>query len=333
MSDSAREQLLGHLLGALESDEQAEIETQLGSDPECRKELALLRRQLAPLAALKHDFAPPAGLAERTCLLVEEHRAKPAPATSTGRLRPEVAPPSWVNRMSRLDIIMATLVATAAVMLVLPYVHDSRAHARLNACTENLRDLGVALNQYSQTNQGYFPKVPANGSLAAAGIYAPMLADKGLLTDVNRVVCPDSDLASRVNGFRVPTYGELKLAPHTTVVGYKPTMGGSYGYNLGYVRNGEVEATKNLYRDNFAIMSDAPNLKTPNFQSANHGGRGQNVLFESGAVRFLHDTKTPGTNDNIFTNNAGRMAAGLNSHDSVLGASSSAPIVMTNSVK
>src|SRR5512145_1353057 len=102
MSDSVREQLLGHLLGALESDEQAEIEAQLGSDPECRKELALLRKQLEPLAALKHDFTPPAGLAERTCLLVEQHRAKPAPATATVRLRPEVAPPSWVNRMSRL---------------------------------------------------------------------------------------------------------------------------------------------------------------------------------------------------------------------------------------
>jgi hypothetical protein len=333
MSDSAREQLLGHLLGALESDEQADIEAQLGNDPECRKELALLRKQLEPLAALKQDFAPPEGLAERACLLVEQHRAKPAPAPSTGGLRPEVSPPCRRNRMSRLDVIMATLVASAAVMLILPAIQNSRAHARLNACTDNLRDLGVALNQYSQTNQGYFPKVPANGNLAAAGIYAPILADKGLLTDVRRVVCPDSDLASRVNGFRVPTYGELKLAPPTTVVGYKPTMGGSYGYNLGYVNNGEVVATKNHYRDNFAIMSDAPSLNTPNFQSANHGGRGQNVLFESGAVRFLQDTKIPGSNDDIFTNNAGRMAAGLDSHDSVLGASSTAPVIFTNSSK
>jgi hypothetical protein len=329
MSDSAREQLLGHLLGALESDEQAEIETRLGSDPECRKELALLRRQLAPLAVLKHDFAPPPGLTERTCRYVAEYRAAPTPAK--GRLRPEVAPPSWISRMSWLDITMATVVAAAACLLIFPAIQSSRFNSHRALCADNLRELGGALHQYSQSHQGYFPAVPGQGKLAAAGIYAPVLAQNGLLTEVNRIVCPDSSLAAQMNGFRVPTYGELELTPPAKMVDYRSTMGGSYGYNLGYTRNGECQPTKNLYRDNFAIMSDAPNSNASNLQSVNHGGRGQNVLFENGAVQFLTTTQPLGSNDDIFTNDDGQVAAGLNPNDSVLGSSSTAPITFVNS--
>ena len=108
-------------------------------------------------------------------------------------------------------------------------------------------------------------------------------------------------------------------------------MGGSYGYNLGYVRNGKYQATKNLYRDNFAIMSDSPNPNAPNLQSSNHGGRGQNVLFENGSVQFLTSTKALGSNDDIFTNDDGHVAAGLNPNDSVIGSSSAAPITFVNS--
>jgi hypothetical protein len=329
MSDSVREQLLGHLLGALESDEQAEMEARLGSDPECRKELALLRRQLAPLAVLEKDFPPPPGLAERTCRLVAEHRAAPTPAK--GRLRPEVAPPSWISRMSWLDITMATVVAAAACLLIFPAIQSSRFNAQRALCADNLRELGTSLNQYSQLHQGYFPAVPSQGKLAAAGIYAPVLAQNGLLREVNRIVCPNSSLAAKMDNFRVPTYGELELTPPDKMVDYRSTMGGSYGYNLGYVRNGVCQPTKNLYRDNFAIMSDAPNLNTSNLQSTNHGGRGQNVLFEGGGVQFLTNTKPVGSSDDIFTNDSGQVAAGLNPNDSVLGSSSTAPITLVNS--
>jgi hypothetical protein len=329
MSDSVKEQLLGHLLGVLEDEERTEVEAQLGSDPECRKELALLRKQLEPLAALRQDFQPPPGLAERTCRLVAQHRAAPTPAK--GRLRPEVAPPSWVGRMSRLDMTMAATVLVAAGLLIFPAIQHSRFRAHLAACQDNLRELGTSLNQYSQTHGGYFPRVPTQGNLAAAGIYAPVLAQNGLLTEVNRVVCPESNLAARMQGFRVPTYGELQLAPPAKIVDLRPTMGGSYGYNLGYMRNNEYQPTKNLYRDNFAIMSDAPNPNAVHLQSANHGGRGQNVLFENGNVQFLTTTTPLGSNDDIFTNDDGQVAAGRSANDAVLGGSSTAPITFVNS--
>ena len=326
MIDSERELLLGHLLGALDEEENAALDTRLESDPEYRKELILLRRRLEPLAAFRTDFDPPAGLAERTCRFVSSHIPSPAGSETSKRLRPEVSPPSWISRMTKLDMAMAALVAVAATLLIFPAIANSRFSARRAACQDNLRELGSALSQYSQANGGYFPSVPTQGKLATAGIYAPVLFQNNLITDVNRVVCPDSRLAAQRNGFRIPTYNELELTSPAKIVDLKPTLGGSYGYNLGYTRDGLYHPTRNLNRDNFAVMSDSPSDR-PEHQSENHGGWGQNVLFENGSVKFLTVSKPEGSNDDIFTNDAGQVAAGLQQNDSVVGASQTAPII------
>ena len=326
MTDSEREQLIGHLLGALEDDEQTALETQLENDPECRKELVLLRRRLSALDALKVDYDPPPGLAERTCRFVEANIPKPAASETSKKLRPEYAPPGWIHRMTKLDMAMAATVLVAATMLIFPAIQNSRMAARRAACQDNLRDLGGALTQYSNTNGGYFPSVPSQGKLASAGIYAPVLYQNKLITDKNRVVCPDSTLAAKRNSFRIPTYNELELAPTAQVVDLRPTLGGSYGYNLGYTRDGMYYPTRNLHRDNFAIMSDAPSDR-PDHQSENHGGVGQNVLYEGGGVKFVTSSKPEGAIDDIFANNAGQVAAGLNQNDAVIGASKASPII------
>ncbi len=330
MTDPEREQLLGSLLGALDEDEQAALDAQLENDAEYRKELALLRRRLEPLAALRVNYDPPPGLAERTCRFVAAHLASPAPAckkaqspgcpAQLGRAHDEIGHGHGGHR------------AVAAALLIFPAVANSRFSARCAACQDNLHELGTALAQYSQTNGGYFPAVPTQGKLATAGIYAPVLFQNKLINDVSRFVCPDSRLAAQRNSFRIPTYSELELAPSSKVVDLRPTLGGSYGYNLGYTRDGSYYPTKNLYRDNFAIMSDSPSDR-PDHQSENHGGLGQNVLFENGSVKFLTQSKPEGSNDDIFTNDAGLVAAGLQQNDSVVGASQTAPIIYVNRSK
>ena len=54
------------------------------------------------------------------------------------------------------------------------------------------------------------------------------------------------------------------------------------------------------------------------------------MLFENGSVQFLTTSKSPGSQDDIFTNDDGKVAAGLNPNDSVLGSSSTAPITFVN---
>jgi hypothetical protein len=324
MTDSERELLLGRLLGALEEEENELLDARLATDPEYRKELVLMHRLLEPLDRRRVEFAPPPGLAQRTCQMVFEHTSRPLSLENGKKLRPQITPPSWTGRMTKLDMVMAATVLVAATMLIFPAISNSRFSARRAACQDNLRDLGGALTKYSQAKDGYFPVIPTRGKLATAGIYAPMLFQNNLITDVSRVVCPDSTLAANRNSFTIPTYKELEIAPQSKIVDLRPTLGGSYGYNLGYTRDGNYYPTKNLGRDNFAIMSDSPSDK-PEHRSDNHGGMGQNVLFEGGNVRFLTSTKPDGSGDDIFANDDGQVAAGLHRNDSVIGSSQASP--------
>ena len=49
----------------------------------------------------------------------------------------------------------------------------------------------------------------------------------------------------------------------------------------------------------------------PTPQSANHGGSGQNALFEDGHVEFLRTSRPAGRVDDIFANDDNLVAAGV----------------------
>ena len=213
-----------------------------------------------------------------------------------------------------------------AAALTLPAIQSSRFHARLSACRDNLRELGVSLAGYSRANHDYFPRVPVEGKLASAGIYAPTLLHEGFLTEARRVCCPDSPLAD-AGPAHVPTLAELQASAPEQAARLRQQMGGSYGYCIGYVDHGVLCPTKNLNRPGFAILADAPREERSDRQSANHGGRGQNALFEDGHVEFLATSRPAGRIDDIFANDDNLVAAGMHRDDSVIASSGVAPIV------
>ena len=65
-------------------------------------------------------------------------------------------------------------------------------------------------------------------------------------------------------------------------------------------------------------------------QSANHGGRGQNVLFESGRVGFVTSPRSTARSDHFFLNDDGQVAAGTHAEDSVIGSSHTGPLPTSN---
>ena len=77
MSDPARDQLLGYLLGALDDAEQELVAERLENVGELRRDLAVLSRALAPLDAVRRDYSPPPDLAARTCRLVVSYPPRP----------------------------------------------------------------------------------------------------------------------------------------------------------------------------------------------------------------------------------------------------------------
>ena len=328
MSD--RKQLMDYLLGALGDSETDYVHARLRHDPVYRQELEIARRQVQLLRAARPDFTPPTGLARRTCEFVFAHaRRLQAQMAKRWAMTPHPAIPSWVGRVRWLDVAVTAMILVMATLVIMPAIQASRIRARLMACQDNLRQMGLALTGYSQKHQDCFPEVPSQGKLAGAGAYAPMLMQEGFLTEPQRFVCPDSPMASQ-KGFHVPTVEELQAACDQDSARLRQQMGGSYGYCLGHLERGVYVPTKNLSRPHFALIADAPAGSAADRQSINHGGRGQNVLFEDGHVEFMPNTQPSPGSDDIFANDNHLVSAGVHAGDSVIGGSDTLPIINVN---
>jgi hypothetical protein len=229
------------------------------------------------------------------------------------------------NRWTFADFAVAAGVLVAATMVFFPAVNHSRYMARLTACSDNLRSLGLALGLYSSLHQETFPDLPTVGPLATAGAYAPRLREVGLLSNPRTVICPESALAENSSNFQIPTIAELHAAEGEQLSKLQNTMGGSYGYNLGYRSQRGYEPTRNLHRSNFALMADAPRTGPAGRPVGPHGAASENVLFEDGRVRFLTTSNAHGHEDNIYLNDHGQIAPGLHRDDAVIAPSWARP--------
>ena len=331
-----REDLLGYLLNALDESERRRVFETLQEDPQLRQELEALRLELRPLDATNENFEPPEMLAELTCDLVAGYAAEhplvvPAKSPSSGARsgwrgsaeEPWTASRAW----SAADAIVVAGVLLAAAFLFLPAIAGSRYRSQIAACGENLRSLGVALAGYSEHNQGFFPSIPLTGNRAAAGIYAIILNEGGYLDNPRVVVCPGSRLAMHRADFRIPSMDELDRAEGRELCGLQRTMGGSYGYTLGNIADGFYKTPRNLFRRNFALVADSPSMHLPKLQSDNHGGRGQNILFEDLHIEFLQSTQRPAFGDDFFRNRHGFVEAGVDEGDCVVVPSYARPLL------
>jgi len=323
-----RDDLVGYLLDALEPDEKVAIEAQLSRDPALQQDLEMLRRKLQLFEVDRAHYLPPAGLAERTCEFVNS-RIEVA-------LTPATPPPA---RWRLVDFAVAAAIFLAASVLFLPALHQSRLAAGVTGCQNNLRELGRSLAQFANVNGGHFPSLVHGDGQFPAGVYATKLSDNGLLGDASTVICPSSAQAAQVGQFRLPALDEIQNASRDRQTELFRSMGGSYGYNLGYLVDGRYHPTKNLQRPTFALMADAPDSEVrgatapargsampASLSSLNHGRKGQNVLFEDGHVEFLQGCNAEGCPDNIFLNDRGQPTAGVHANDAVIGPSHAHPL-------
>jgi hypothetical protein len=320
-----RDQLIGYLLDALEPAERAAVERKICEDASLRSELRLLQRTLTGLDADRGCYDPPEGLAAQTLELVAERASR---EVASVRMSPDRSPPSRRSHWSLIDLMICAGVLIAASLVFIPAVNQSRQSARVTSCQNNLRKIGVALASYSEQHNRYFPQVPTHGPLAVAGVYAHTLIHGGFLDDPNLVICPASALADDAKTFKVPTYSELQEAPAPKLAELHRSMGGSYGYTLGYVSKGRYRSTKNLGRSTFALVADSPICAPANkVVSENHVGMGQNVLFEDGHVETLACRTPHGCGDDIFLNDQGEVSAGMHRDDAVIAPSPAKPII------
>ena len=344
MDDRDPRQLIGYLLEALEDSERESLEVQLKHDPRLREELAQWDRAIQPLEADRDNLPSPSGLAERTCCWVASYANSPCIQTEEGlpdRALPLELQPKAMNAVTELsaqgggfswlDVGIAVTTVVVGCLVLLPAIQRSRSGAQLTACQNNLQQIARSLDQYSQIHDRYFPYVPETGKLAVAGSYAARLESSGLLDDPRWVLCPSAPVA-RGTDFQVPTVNQVVTTPEgPELVRLQETMGGDFGYSFGHTREGRYRGTRNLARPFFALMADSPDRNRPDRQSANHGGRGQNVLFEDFHVKFLTVPRWEKPADNFFLNDTGVVGPGMHRNDAVIGSSGSTPFVLTGS--
>jgi hypothetical protein len=340
-----QEQLVGYLLGALDEQEHREVEQLVAHDPHWAAACARLERTLLPLAEDDEQFAPPPRLATLTVAFVAAQAEKASlqqEITYQAKLvdgQPQVERPTPASlsnsfyeansrsaRFSLADVIVAACICAAAAVLFVPAIANSRQQAAILSCQNNLRQLSTALVGYSRRNYGQFPFVPLGSKLGVSGVYAPVLKEAGLVEDDKVFVCAGSPLAGQ--NFSVPTKAEVLAAEDQQLSTLQRKLGGSYGYAFGYVDDrGEYQPNIDRSRPRFALLADAPSLHLANRQSANHGGRGQNVLFEDGHVDYLTNCRMSDCTDDVFHSDRGYVEAGRHFGDSVIGHSADRPVI------
>ena len=300
MTDPMHQQLLGHLLGALDDDEQHVLDERLEHDEEFCSALLQWRRRLAPLESMRPDYEPPPGLAERTCRYVAAYPpiSDEAPSQgSTGKMSDSPAPPGWIASVGWPDAAVVILLLAIAVFLVFPAIENSRFESRVASCQEGLRQLGLVLMQYSDQQPTELAGLADNGRLTPAGLFAI-----GRLRDgcVQRTVCPNAWLAAQgipcMMCDETRSENATRLGPGLAYVAGaevpakfppQPRSRGADSW-LGTWRNGTTDGWRpSRLSAEVPLLADAPSADLPGQNYPSHGGRGRNILFQDGHGEFL----------------------------------------------
>ena len=327
-----RPDLVGYLFDSLDEKERSEIDHALqnpATSGEIEKELAALQRAIQPLERDEGFIEPPAGLAARTIAAVNQ--ASPTRTPSSATKRPTLSPVSDSGSIIQpriwLDRMILAAASIAAVVLLAPLLIEALEDARATRAQQNLQKVAVALQGYADAHN-MFPTPPDAGPLSRAGLYAPTLvSEHRIRPDDGLLVYPGSPLNDKK--FQVPSREELEAAVGTEefekLIGI---MGGDYGYTLGYRdESGHLKPNRNQHRSHHPIMADAPDASGE--QSSNHPDGAHHIVYEDGRVERIWVTSSTldqlHRDDHLYLNNDGKIAAGKDIEDAVIGDSHHQP--------
>jgi prepilin-type processing-associated H-X9-DG protein len=314
------ENLIGYLLNALDPEAHREVEARLARDAAARDRLEAMRRALEPLALDRDEFEPPAGLAARTLDRIAELAPPTLPRAPAIRSFGAV-PPFW----RRADFLIAACLLVTILGVGIPWVISARAQAARVACEDNMRRCYAGLKNYKELHHGRFPDVAAAAAAPrnVAALWMPILRDAQTLPEAVSVRCP-------AVGASPPcawSLKELQAMEPEEFQRHVRALASGYGYSLGH-RSGEVVIGPRSDPDKdtmLPIMADCAPTGVLVGNSPNHGGSGQNVLYQDGHVKFC-TTRTVGFGgDDIYVNKEQKVAAGLDWMDSVIGHGAASP--------
>ena len=348
MKHPSQEDLLGYVLGALDAQEHRDLQQTIDQNPQIEEELLRIKSSLMPLDELD-TAGPRTGLARRTCEAVANcgkdqsvaGSASPtelsafelvagsfkddtfsngndlnSPEVPPAKVRPAVSqrllhPTTW----SIPDVLVGMALLLICAGILFPTINYARNNSRIVECQNNLRQVGLAMMDYSSINDGNFVAIPRAGNLAASGCYAPILKDAGLVEDDSIFAC--AGIAAQTSPVHIAARDQIESAKNEEQINhYRKTMGGHYGYTMGYCENEKYCPPRYMGRTNIVLLADQPSSDLAGRRSSNHNGKGQNCLFEDGRVEFIKGHALAG--DAIFENDYGIVAPGSHQWDNVI---------------
>lgn len=329
------ETLLGFLLGALDAPTMSQLAQRIAETEQLQERLLELQQRLMPFAEAVDDQPIPEGLADRTLdaiaaasQLESEEPSGSSDSASSAPIRPLAAQEglSRTERQGWWDFAGMALGVAICIGLLLPALTQSREQARREQCSRNLAQLGFSLSQFASLSpQRHLPQIALQGPMSFAGSYALQLNDAGILDDAGQLWCPSLGGLWLVQG-SLPSENAMKEASDHFQSYWQQLAGGSYAYNLGYWSEGVYSAPRLDGRENYAILADSPLEDEGRDQWLVHGGRGINILFEDGQVRFVPVLPQLSLPDHPYFNRRGVREAGVDPDDSSLGPSQSPPM-------
>ncbi|NOY41403.1 MAG: DUF1559 domain-containing protein [Planctomycetes bacterium] len=322
-----RDQLIAYLLDDLSPEERQRVEERLENDPVWQEEFERLRQCTRGCASDPKSTCPPSDLANRTCQYVRQNADTNHKLVALSESHDGLV---GKKRWSFVDLVVAATVLIAVSSLLFPALRDSRDSARQVDCENNLYHLGIALAEYSDRFGQGLPRVEPGEN---AGIFVVKLADSGVV-DRQRLaellVCPSSSDADEVFAGRtlmlIPTQAQLDAMPADVLARLKKQMAGSYAYRFGYRdQAGNYRQVRFVRLSTAPMLADTPSFSVAGFQSANHGGCGQNVLYQDLSVRYIKHCLSQENVDHLYLNEDRKHAAGRHARDVVLGRSEVGP--------
>jgi prepilin-type processing-associated H-X9-DG protein len=306
MSDTMNaEKMIDYVLGQSEG-----LDGQLDEEQAARVER--LRQSVQRLLDDGTTFEHPPGLAVRTITFVARNRRRSLTLADQIILR---VPFRWA------DFAVAASIFIAGILTLLPAIQRSRDRMNQAGCVFNLEQIGRSLAQYASLHS-FWPYPAPHQSDAPAGCFAAMLHDAGLLQDPSLLDCPSNGKCSYI-GKELVSFDQVEHIRHTDPARYQKMLCWDYAYNVGYRRpSGNQGPLEIVHSARIPILADQPDhenyVTIREGNSPNHGGRGQNVLFGDGSVRWLH-SRLVGPNDpDLYLNNDSLPRPGVHLQDSVL---------------
>lgn len=305
------DEMIDYVLGQVDGAERERLELALRDDDETSVQVERLRRSIYRLLDDGTPFEHPPGLAERTVAFVARNRRRTRPLAD---LVPMRVPFRWA------DFAVAAGIFVAGVLTLLPAVQRSRERMNQAGCVFNLQQLGNSFGQYATVNQ-LMPYPPPSKADAPAGSFAAMLHDAGVLDDPKLLDCPCNGPCAHVDG-QLVGFDQLEHIRRTDPARCRHMVSFDYAYNIGYHHAPQHTGPLDFeHSSQVPVLADQPNhadslIRAGN--SPNHAGRGQNVLFGDGSVRWYRTRHVSPKDPDLYLNNDHQPRPGLHEGDSVL---------------